>query len=132
MKSRYLAAAATIAACMAMPVAAHHMAEGIVNDDIYTMIDENLAGTPHLDIELDVVSMEVMTVTVPVEDVDDVLQAIADVTNGMGDAVDEDDSRLSSAVTVDISLPDTDGLVTITITENLGTGQSWSPSDQTP
>ena len=37
---------------VAAPVAAHHMAEGIVADDIYAMIDENLADSPHLLLDL--------------------------------------------------------------------------------
>ena len=133
MKSRYLAAAATIAACMTMPVAAHHMAEDIVDEDIYAAIDENLAGTPHEDLELDLVSMAVISVAVHEEDVVEALRAIADATDGMGDMALEDDPRLSSTVAVEISPGESDGWVTITVTQTVGEGDSQvRDRDETP
>lgn len=38
---------------MALPVYAHHPAEGIVDDEVYAMIDEMVADTPHATIEFD-------------------------------------------------------------------------------
>jgi hypothetical protein len=38
---------------MAMPVFAHHAAEGIVDEEIYFMIDTMVADTPHGDFTLD-------------------------------------------------------------------------------
>lgn len=38
---------------IAAPLLAHHAAEGIVSDDIWLSIDENLAGSPHLEIDFD-------------------------------------------------------------------------------
>ena len=59
---------------VAAPVSAHHMAEGVVADDIYAMIDENLEGSPHLDLDLTTIgSMTIVSVTVAEEDVSMVL-----------------------------------------------------------
>jgi len=100
---------------VAAPVSAHHMAEGIVADDIYAMIDENLADSPHLLVELP--TMTIVTVTVEAEDVATVVDMIADALAGQG-------TQVESSLDVEISLPDADGLVTITIEESMGRGQS--------
>ncbi|PLX99624.1 MAG: hypothetical protein C0623_09000 [Desulfuromonas sp.] len=39
--------------CVAMPVFAHHAAEGIVDEEIYEMIDTMVADTPHADLVFD-------------------------------------------------------------------------------
>ena len=38
---------------IAMPVFAHHAAEGIVDEEIYEMIDSMVADTPHADLVFD-------------------------------------------------------------------------------
>ena len=38
---------------MALPAFAHHPAEGIVDEEVYAMIDEMVADTPHATIEFD-------------------------------------------------------------------------------
>ena len=38
---------------IALPVIAHHAAEGIVDDEIYATIDEMVADTPHGELTLD-------------------------------------------------------------------------------
>jgi hypothetical protein len=38
---------------VAIPVAAHHPAEGIVDEEIYAMIDSMVADTPHADMTFD-------------------------------------------------------------------------------
>jgi hypothetical protein len=40
-------------ALMALPAYAHHPAEGIVDEEVYAMIDEMVADTPHATIEFD-------------------------------------------------------------------------------
>lgn len=40
-------------ALIAMPVIAHHAAEGIVDEEIYATIDELVSDTPHADLTLD-------------------------------------------------------------------------------
>ena len=50
---------------LAMPVYAHHAAEGIVDEEIYAMIDEMVADTPHADLDLSFIGggMTEMTIT---------------------------------------------------------------------
>jgi len=122
MKTILAVVAVTFCLFVAVPASAHHMAEGIVADDIYDMIEENLEGSPHLDLLLEDVGtgpgrMAVLSVTVMQEDVAEVLMIISDVLNGQG-------VQRSSSLDVDISLPDADGLVTITVEENIGQGES--------
>jgi hypothetical protein len=106
---------------VATPASAHHMAEGIVSDDIYAMIDENLEGSPHLDLDLTTIgSMTIVSVTVAEEDVSMVLDTISDALPGQG-------RQVESSLDVNISASDTDGLVTITIIERMGQGQSQVP-----
>lgn len=98
---------------VAAPVSAHHPADGIVTDDIYEMIEDSLleSDSPHLDMDLDLT----VTMTVDEDDVSTVLNAIADALPGQG-------RQVESSIDVNISGPDSDGVVTITITENLGQG----------
>jgi hypothetical protein len=101
---------------MAAPLMAHHAAEGIVSDDIWQSIDENLtdSNSPHQDMELDLDSMMtndvvVSTVRVPNEDVGEVLTIIEEEAGG--------------SVSIDINTVGNNFTV-ITITEVIGAGQS--------
>lgn len=110
---------------VATPVSAHHMAEGIVTDDIYAMIEDNLmdADSPHLiqDLELTTIgSMTIVSATAAEEDVSMVLDTISAALPGQG-------RQVGSSLDVNISVPDEDGLVTITIIERMGQGQSQVP-----
>jgi hypothetical protein len=103
---------------VAAPVAAHHMADGIVADDIDVMIEENLVDSPHLDLDLTTLgTMAVVSVTVAEEDVSAVLDTISDARQGQG-------TQVESSLDVEISATDAEGLVTITVTEHIGQGQS--------
>ena len=105
---------------VAAPVSAHHMAEGIVADDIYLMIDDNLvlADSPHLTLDLTTATnMTIIEVTVEADDVATVVGIIAEALDGQG-------TQVESSLDVEISEPDADGLVTITIEETMGGGQS--------
>jgi hypothetical protein len=118
MKSRYLAAAATIAACMAMPVAAHHMAAGVVSDELYEMIEDNLEGSPHLDMDEigmdeETVAMSVLTVSVPESAAGEATDLILEAISALEDA--QMGEMSSSSIDMEVSLPDA-GYVTITIT----------------
>jgi hypothetical protein len=94
------------------------MAEGIVADDIYALIDENLADSPHLLLDLTTTAtMTIIEVTVEADDVATVVGIISDALEGQGTQVD-------SSLDVEISEPDDAGLVTITIEESMGRGQS--------
>ncbi len=106
---------------VAAPVSAHHMAEGIVADDIYATIDENLADSPHLDLDLTTIgTMTIVSATVDEDDVSMVLDSVSDALEGQG-------TQVESSLDVEISAPDADGLVTITITERVGQGESQVP-----
>jgi hypothetical protein len=97
------------------------MAEGIVADDIYAMIEENLADSPHLDLDLTTApTMAIVTVTVAEEDLSAVLRVIADARRGQG-------TQTVSSLSVEISETSDDGLVTITIVEHIGKGNSQVP-----
>ena len=121
MRKTIAALATLIPFFVAAPVYAHHMAEGIVADDIYEMIDLNLEGTPHLDLDLTTIgTMAVIEVTVHADDVDEVLDSISDALRGQG-------TQVESSLDVTISEPDDDGLVTIEIIERIGKGESQVP-----
>ena len=101
---------------IATPVMAHHAAEGIVSDDIWQAIDDNLtdANSPHQDMELDLDSMMtddvlVSTMRVPNEAVGETLAIIEEEANG--------------GVTVSTT-PVGNNFTVITITETIGAGQS--------
>lgn len=56
----------TVAMLVALPVIAHHMAEGTVDEEIYEMIDALVADTPHA--ELDFSSVPgMMTLTIEMD-----------------------------------------------------------------
>lgn len=123
MKKLHAVIAALIPFLVAAPVSAHHMAAGIVADDIYAMIDENLEGTPHLELDLTTIgTMTIVTVTVPDDDVSvaAVLDAVADARQGQG-------TQVESSLEVEVSPTDPDGMVTITIIEQIGRGESQIP-----
>jgi len=59
-----------IVACLALsaaPLFAHHAAEGIVDEEVYEMIDSMIADTPHAEMTLDdiAIGMTEMTITTP-------------------------------------------------------------------
>jgi hypothetical protein len=85
------------------------------------MIEENLVNSPHLDLDLTTIgTMAVVSVTVDEDDVSAVLGAVADARTGEG-------TQVESSLDVEISATDADGLVTITIVEHIGQGQSQVP-----
>jgi hypothetical protein len=46
-----LKAAVLTSLLASFPALAHHPAEDIVDEEIYEMIDENVSGTPHADLD---------------------------------------------------------------------------------
>ena len=125
MKKLFAVAAMAVPMMTVAPVSAHHMAEGILSDDLYQMIEENLAGSPHLELDLTTIgsgaaTMAVITVTVPETDVDEVLETIGDVLAGEG-------MQYGSSLDVDISATGAEDLVTIIVMENIGQGESQVP-----
>ena len=125
MKSVLAAVAAIVAVCFVSPAGAHHAAEGMVADDIYLMISDNLIGTPHLDLDLTTIgagadTMAVITVTVPASEMDAVLAIVAESLVGEG-------TQVSSPLEIRIYPEGGDGLVTLLIMESIGHGESQTP-----
>lgn len=91
---------------------AHHMAEGIISDDLWQMIDELLeaANSPHLDLDFEMMDSTIIT-TVEVDSaiVNDVIAVIETLNNGR---------LLVSTTTTE------PGLTLITIVETVGNGES--------
>ena len=57
----------TIAACLALitsPVFAHHAAEGIVDEEVYEMIDTMIADTPHAEMTIDDIAIGMTETTI--------------------------------------------------------------------
>ena len=120
MKRPLIVAAAAFAVSIAMPAVAHHAASGIVSDEIYDAIEANLleADSPHLlQTSDDLMGGQTIIVTIPVEDVDLVLDGISEGLTGSG-------AMEASSVDVSISPMDDEGNVTVTIIENFGQGES--------
>jgi hypothetical protein len=53
MRNLIVTTVAALLALTALPVIAHHMAEGTVDEEIYAMIDDMVADTPHGDLVLE-------------------------------------------------------------------------------
>jgi len=125
MKILLAAVAAIVAAYSVSPAGAHHAAEGMVADDIYLMISDNLVGTPHLDLDLTTIgagadTMAVITVTVPASEMDTVLAIVAESLEGEG-------TQVSSPLEIRIYPEGGDGLTTLVIMESIGQGESQAP-----
>jgi len=145
----------TISWCIALfallflaPVWSHHPAEGIISDDVWQMIDENLqdADSPHLNIDFDNVvgSMRVSedsdrgsvflitSAIVPIEDLDEYVVVIEEVLAGM-DEVGQAPSGLSNngnANTLSYDIVDLeDGFIEILLYEPIGAVKSQLPSN---
>lgn len=145
----------TISWCIALfallflaPVWSHHPAEGIISDDVWLMIDENLqdADSPHLNIDFDNVvgSMRVSedsdrgsvflitSAIVPIEDLDEYVVVIEEVLAGM-DEVGQAPSGLSNngnANTLSYEVVDLeDGFAEILLYEPIGAVKSQLPSN---
>ncbi len=116
------------------------MAEGVATDAVYEMIEENLilADSPHLEVDLSTIGTgsdmtRVLTVTVSSGFEDEVIEALADA---MGQASQEESSSdqaiargnrevtRESSLDIEISDPNPDGLVTVTVSDGIGQGAS--------
>jgi hypothetical protein len=124
---------ALVALCVAVPLSAHHMAAGTVDDDIYSMIEQRLldADSPHLTLDLSTImddsneTATAMVVTITVEEAQlaEVLEIVTDV---LADALPGRGEQMQSSV--DVVIEPTDGIYTITITESIGAGEA--PQEQ--
>lgn len=127
---------------LAGPAWSHHAAEGIVSDDIWQMIDDNLEAvdSPHLDIDFDDVmgSMRVgegpdgdlyliSGITVYPEDVDDYM-AVIEVTLEEAKTMPSGTTSGGNASSAFVEIVDRDdGFVDILLYEPVGNGNSQVP-----
>jgi len=96
---------------MSLPVLAHHAAEGIVDEEIYAMIDALVADTPHAEMTLEDLGggMSATTVTT---------STVGSLQNMIGSGVLIYSSMLSGDVDVEILFSD-DGSASLTIYQAL-------------
>ena len=75
---KYLVCAALTAMLASAPVLAHHAAEGIIDEEVYAMIDEMVADTPHADADFSDMGGDMTEITVSTRSVRDVENLIVD------------------------------------------------------
>ena len=142
-------------AAFAGPLWAHHAAEGIISDDVWQMIDENLqeVDSPHLNIDFDDVMASMgsaeeggrvfltTTITVMEEDADTYVYLIEEAVDAaLAEAVDTQmapdgivGTGNSNAFDVEIVPRDDDsGYVDIVLYELLGQGASQTVEPAAP
>ena len=147
MKSTVMISALLLGSLLAGPAWSHHAAEGIISDDVWQMIDDNLEAvdSPHLNIDFDDVmgSMRVAEdddgdmylvsgITVNPEDVDDYM-AVIEVTLEEANTMPSGTTTSGSASTafIDVVYRD-DGFVDILLYEPIGNGNSQTVPVPTP
>ncbi len=105
--------AAIVILMFSTAVIAHHPADGIVDDDVYTMIDELVADTPHADLTFDDMDDD--------DDMDDVTasittQTIVPLEKMLDDGLLTYIGMLDGDVSVTIIF-NSDGTVTMTVVQ---------------
>lgn len=75
---RYFIAAALAGMLLTAPVGAHHAAEGIIDEEVYAMIDELVADTPHATLDFTDMGSDTTEITVSTRSVRDVENMIDD------------------------------------------------------
>ena len=106
---KFFQAAVVSLAVASFPTFGHHAAEGMVDDEVYAMIDSLLMDTPHADMTLDDLGsgMTEMTITAP---------TVTSMENMIDDGLLDYASMLDGEVEVGITFND-DGDVTMTVTQ---------------
>lgn len=147
MKKILIAVAMLFGLAFALPVWAHHAAEGIVSDDIWQMVDDLLtdADSPHLNIDFEDVMDSMGTVTDPdgnlslvtsivvyTQDVDEYLSYIYPVAEEMDRFPSgKTSSGTASTFVIETEVLDED-LSEISIYEPIGNGKSQFSVTQKP
>ena len=106
---KFLQATVVSLAVVSLPTFAHHAAEGMVDDEVYAMIDSLLMDTPHADMTLEDLGsgMTELTITTP---------TVTTMENMVDDGLLDYASMLDGDVEVGITFND-DGDVTMTVTQ---------------
>lgn len=106
---KFFAATIMSLAIASFPAFSHHPAEGIVDDDVYAMIDELVADTPHTEMtvedDFDDTSMTTTTITT---------QTLTQTENLIDDGLLDYVAMLDGDTEVTISFPE-DGTTTTSI-----------------
>ena len=114
--NKFLTAALVSTAMASAPVFAHHAAEGIVDDEVYEMIDAVLMDTPHAEMTVDDIATgmtEVTTTTITT-------RTVTQLENMIDDGILNYASMLDGDVEVNISFS-SDGDVTMSIVQTEAT-----------
>ena len=102
-------AAAVAMAFTAVPAFAHHMAEDIVDDDVYEMIDSLVADTPHADMTLEDIGTNMTETTLTT-------RTVTEMENMIDDGLLDYASMLDGQVEVRINFND-DGSTSLSVTQ---------------
>lgn len=106
---KFIAAIAVSIALASTAAFSHHAAEGMVDADVYEMIDTLIADTPHADMTVDDLGTGMTTVTIDT-------QTITQTENMIDDGLLDYASMLDGTTSVTISF-NPDGTTTTTISQ---------------
>jgi hypothetical protein len=108
---KYLVLGALAALLASAPLFSHHAAEGIIDDEVYAMIDDMVADTQHATLDFSGMGADTTEVTVST-------RSVRDVENLIDDGLLDYAAMLDGDVTMVIEFDDRGGaLVTITQVE---------------
>ncbi len=106
---KFLQAAVVSLAVASFPSFGHHAADGMVDDEVYAMIDSLLMDTPHADMTLDDLGAGMTELTITTS-------TVTSMENMIDDGLLDYASMLDGNVEIGISFAD-DGDVTMTVTQ---------------
>ena len=106
---KIIAAMAASLAVASFSCPAHHAAEGMLDDEVYEMIDSLLVDTPHADMVLEDLGTGMTTITIST-------QTVTQIENMIDDGLLDYASLLDGQTSVNITF-NADGTTTTTITQ---------------
>lgn len=109
---KYLVSAVLAGMLAAAPVFAHHGAEGIIDEEVYAMIDDMVSDTQHATMDLSLPDMSGGNTEITVE-----TQSVRDVENMIDDGLLEYAAMLDGDVSLVIEFDDRGG-ATVLITQS--------------
>ena len=107
---KYFLYVALVSLLVAVPVLAHHAAEGILDEEIYAMIDDMVSDTTHATLEFSDMGGSATEITITT-------QSVRDVENMIDDGLLEYAAMLDGDVSLVIEFDDQGGGATVLITE---------------